>query len=124
VGGRAPAHSVATGKALLAFADKDTMNLLSKMDFECYTYKTIATLAAFLKEIKKIKKCGYALNLGEWRDGVNGLAVPVFDHTKHAVAAVGITLPPVTPSKKLIMRLVECSKAISIELSHKFDLSA
>lgn len=119
VGGRAPAYCVATGKALLANADKSIVDRLLKTRLQRFTATTICTVEALAKELRLIRKRGYALNRGEWREGVNGLAVPVFDHTGRAAAAVGITLPPVHPSAELIARLVDCSSGISKAMGHK-----
>ncbi|OFW24335.1 MAG: hypothetical protein A3H27_10800 [Acidobacteria bacterium RIFCSPLOWO2_02_FULL_59_13] len=119
VGGRAPAHCVATGKALLAFADDETLELLARVKLKRFTNTTITSQSKLLKELKAVRQRGYALNRGEWREGVNGLAMPIFDHTRKAVAAVGITLPPVAPSQALLRCLKERSAEISKALGHK-----
>jgi len=90
VGGRAPAHCVATGKALLAFADEATVALLACTPLKRFTNTTIVSQAQLMKELAQVRKRGYAINRGEWKEGVNGLAVPIFDHTRKAVAAVGM----------------------------------
>lgn len=119
VGGRAPAHCVATGKALLAFVDEPTLKRILRGRLQQFTASTVSSVDALEKELRLVRKRGYAINRGEWRDGVNGLAVPVFDHTGRAVASVGITLPPVSPPQSLIDQLVTCSTDISKALGHK-----
>ena len=38
-------------------------------------------------------RAGYAINRGEWREGVGGLAVALFNSLDQPVAAVGISGP-------------------------------
>lgn len=70
IGGRAPARSVATGKAILAFLP---------------TEKGV--------EFEQIRKRGYTVNRGEWEAGVGAIAAPVFDADGAVVASIGIILP-------------------------------
>lgn len=119
VGGRAPAHCVATGKALLAFADDDTFALIGQTKLRRFTRASIVSRARLLKELAQVRLRGYALNRGEWREGVNGLAVPIFDHTRRVVAAVGITLPAVLPSPKLVGHIRKCAAEISESLGYR-----
>lgn len=119
VGGRAPAFCVATGKALLAFVDHQKLKQTLEGRLHQFTPSTISSLDALEKELRHIRKHGYALNLGEWRNGINGLAVPVFDHSGRAVASIGITLPPISPPQSLINLLTTCSTNISKALGYK-----
>lgn len=78
VGGRAPAASVAMGRAILAFVP------------ECGP----ADIPAALKrEFEQVRKRGYAINRGEWEADVAALAAPIFDAHGAAVASIGATLP-------------------------------
>lgn len=92
VGGRAPAHCVATGKALLACADLQTLNQLPD-PLPCPTSKSIGSLKNLKLELAQIRSCGYATNLEEWHEGVHGLGAAIFDRSGAAVAAVGLTGP-------------------------------
>jgi DNA-binding IclR family transcriptional regulator len=92
IGGRAPAYAVATGKALLAFQPVDYIsqyeNLLQK-----HTSATRTTLDLLRQELDQVSRSGYAINRGEWRDGVGGVAAPVFSGLDRPVAALGISGP-------------------------------
>ncbi|MFC0398736.1 IclR family transcriptional regulator [Paraburkholderia rhizosphaerae] len=92
VGGRAPAHCVATGKALLAFQAADYLDRKVRNLHE-HTLVTITDRAILQDELRRIGRCGCAVNRGEWRDSVGGLAAPVFDGLGVAVAAIGISGP-------------------------------
>jgi DNA-binding IclR family transcriptional regulator len=43
--------------------------------------------------LAQVRVQGYALNRGEWRESVCGLAAPIFDATRRPLAAVGISGP-------------------------------
>ena len=123
VGGRAPAHCVATGKVLLAFEGKAGEETLLASKPKKYTATTICTADNLAKQLAQIRRRGYAINRGEWKEGVNGLAVPIFDHSGKAIAAVGITLPPIQPSLALIQKLKRRAADISRSLGHKDSAS-
>jgi IclR family transcriptional regulator, KDG regulon repressor len=92
VGGRAPAHCVATGKAMLAWVGEPQLNALS-MRLRGHTPTTITGADDFLREMDRIRQMGYAINRGEWRDSVGGLAAPIRDPGGRVIAAVGISGP-------------------------------
>lgn len=91
IGGRAPAHCVATGKALLAFQPPDAVDLSRAR--EAFTDATITAPPDLRREMARIRKAGYAINRGEWREGVFGVAAPILDASGRAVAAIGLSGP-------------------------------
>ena len=92
VGGRAPAHCVATGKALLAHAGTETLAALPT-PLPRATPRTVADLRALRAQMRQVHERGYAVNREEWRLGVIGLGAPVFDDHGRAIAAVGLSAP-------------------------------
>ncbi len=91
-GGRAPAHCVATGKALLAcLPDTALEPVLS--DLAAHSSRTITDAGAFAAELRETRRRGYSINRGEWRDTVWGLASVVFDAQENPVAAIGVSGP-------------------------------
>lgn len=92
IGGRAPAHCVATGKVLLAFGTADGLGMLPN-PLPRFTNRTVRSLAALQRELAQVRQCGYGTNLEGWRPGVNGLSAPVFDAQDRVVAAVGLSAP-------------------------------
>lgn len=102
VGGRAPAHCVATGKALLAWQPASVLEVISNR-LEPFSEHTITDPAQFLAELEIIRKQGFALNLGEWRDSVWGVASVIRDSRGDVAGAIGIS----GPSYRLKQRGVE-----------------
>ncbi len=92
IGVRAPAHALATGKVLLAFAPPEVQDRALER-LQAFTRKTITDPQAMRKELALIRERGYALNRGEWRELVNSVAVPLRDATGEVIAAIGITGP-------------------------------
>ena len=92
IGGRAPAYAVATGKALLA-AEGHAYLERAPRRIERHTTHTVADLAALRVDLAKAARLGYAVNRGEWREGVGGVAAPVFNGFGRPAAAIGISGP-------------------------------
>jgi IclR family KDG regulon transcriptional repressor len=92
VGSSSPAYATATGKTLLAWQDDPEIRRVLERARRL-TRSTNANFNSFLDERDKIRHCGYAVNRGEWRDGVWGIAAPVFDRGGQVVAAIGISGP-------------------------------
>jgi DNA-binding IclR family transcriptional regulator len=92
IGGRAPAWCVATGKVLLAF-QPDGYLARHLMSLTQHTDATIGDADALVTELARIRRTGYAINRGEWRETVGGVAAPIFDGLGTAVAAIGLSGP-------------------------------
>nr|WIE91236.1 IclR family transcriptional regulator [Mesorhizobium sp. WSM4875] len=91
VGGRAPAWCVATGKAMLAAAKVDP----SLLDYPlpAYTEHSLTTRQQLAEEFQITASRGYAVNKGEWRKDVFGIAAAVCDGAGNLVGAIGISGP-------------------------------
>ncbi len=92
IGGRAPAHCVATGKAILAWQAPERIREVAQALVAC-TERTIVDADAFVRELARVRQNGYAVNRGEWRDGVSGVASAIRDASGDVVAALGISGP-------------------------------
>jgi len=93
LGARAPIHAVATGKAILAHQSVQALEKILPERLEAYTTTTKIIKAQLLEELEQVAAKGYAINIGEWRAGVNGVAAPIWDATREVCAGIGITGP-------------------------------
>ena len=93
IGTRCPAHCVSTGKALLAYADTGYVEKLVTGGLTRYTARTHASPDSLGKELTKVREGGYAINLGEWREEVGGVAAPVVNGNQRVIAAIGVCGP-------------------------------
>lgn len=92
IGGRAPAYCVATGKALLAYQPACIMERVAA-SMEKLTSRTLRNPEELMQELARVRQLGYAVNRGEWREGVCGIAAPIRDSSKTVIAAVGLSGP-------------------------------
>ncbi len=119
VGGRAPAHCVATGKAILAWQPEMVLEDLAASGLTRYTPNTIVDGPAFLREMERVRTQGYAVNRGEWRETVWGIAAPIRDSVGTVVAALGISGPSsrVRPARirSLAVLVREAADAVSLQ---------
>ena len=91
-GTRMPAHCTSAGKIFLAFDDL-RYGSVDGLVLQRFTPTTLVDHAALSAELKKIKRQGYAVNRGEYREEVSGVAVPVFGANGTVIAATGISGP-------------------------------
>lgn len=92
IGGRVPAHCVATGKVQLAFGRPHALQAACD-SLRRHTPHTITDRARFLEDLGQVRSHGFAINRGEWREAVWGIAAPILDSCGFVMAAVGISGP-------------------------------
>ncbi len=89
IGSRVPAACASTGKAILAWLDeaevKYSMTLLRR-----FTANTRTQRADLDRDLADARARGYAVNCGEWRPGICGIAAALRDHRGQVVAAMGV----------------------------------
>ncbi len=92
IGGRMPAFQVATGKAMLAFKSDSALKELYKTSI-AKGFALQKSEEQCLNEMKEIRQSKVAINRGEFRADVHGVAAPIFDHVGNPVAAIGVSGP-------------------------------
>ncbi len=121
IGQRAPAHVVAIGKVLLAFQVGVEKSLPKKM--QRLTTRSIGTRAALLKELQSVRIAGYAINRGEWLEGVCGIGAPIRNSRNEVICAIGLSGPcsRLTLNKlhALALQVTEGARAISLQLGYR-----
>jgi IclR family KDG regulon transcriptional repressor len=122
IGGSAPAHSSATGKAILAFLPPAALDAILAPRLPRHTAATIADRAGFEAELAEVRRTGWAKNREEWRDGVCAAAVPLFDSARAVIASLSVTVP--TPRftqsalrAKLVPALKKTGAALTDEIA-------
>ena len=92
VGSRSPAYASATGKALLCWQDEAEIARVGA-GAQALTDSTHVGREDLLRHARETRAAGYAVNRGEWRKGVWGVAAPVFGRGTVPVAAIGVSGP-------------------------------
>ncbi len=116
IGQRVPLHCTAVGKVLAAFAREP----VAFGRLERHSPATITDAARFRQELERIRKQGYAVNLGEWNADVFGIAAPVVDHRGEVVGALALSGPSerLKPAalKRVAPQVQATARRISTEL--------
>lgn len=89
IGSRVPASVTSTGKALLAWLPSEALDQ-AMHHVKRYTPLTLTRRKDIEDELSEIRSRGYAVNRGEFRVGVCGIAAPVRDRTASVVASIGV----------------------------------
>jgi DNA-binding IclR family transcriptional regulator len=124
IGGRAPAYCAASGKALLAAAGLDVAGLRQLLGaLVAHTPNSLTDFDALRAELEQTRMRGYAQNLEEWRRGVCGLGVPLFNARGEAVAAVGMSIPAIrftaAVARAFSEQLMACARDASAALGYR-----
>ncbi|MGI5836722.1 MAG: IclR family transcriptional regulator [Chloroflexota bacterium] len=124
VGARAPLHSTASGKVLLAYLPELELNkILSNYLLTPFAGRTIVEKGVLLSELEEVRRVGYATDYGEQEEGVSCVAGPVRDFTGRVVAAISVSGPwiRITPERVsvLVPLISESCARLSIALGYK-----
>lgn len=123
IGARAPAHCVATGKAMLAF-DPQGETLWRSISLTRFNTDTITDTDAFVKEMKTTQARGYSTTSNEWRGEVRACAVPIIGLNGSVRAAIGISGPHHRMPAKRIAELGERLCELKRSVSQQFEVVA
>jgi DNA-binding IclR family transcriptional regulator len=119
IGGRVPLYCGSTGKCILAFQSAPLIESISRK-LKAFTPRTITSRTRLLRELEAVRHQGYALNLGEWRIGISGVAAPIRDRTGAVVASIGVSGPsnrlPISALRAISSSVKEAATRISTEL--------
>lgn len=93
IGSRAPAFTMATGKAMLAQLPDSYLDRFAP-HLRRYTEFTRTTLAALREDVELTRRQGYAAVLhGEWREGIAACACAILDRSGGLAGAIGLSGP-------------------------------
>jgi len=123
VGKRFCAHSVAAGKALLAhLLDSELEAVVQTVGLPAVTSRTITSLPALRKELRRVRAQGYAVDDGECVVGIGGVGAAIFDHEGRVVATLGtggLGLQLDENIKSVVESVREAAAAISEQLGYR-----
>ena len=127
VGATAPAHCVSSGKAMLAHHPELAERVLAS-GLNRYSPHTIVNPQSMREELEAIRTSGYALNKGEFREDVCGVAAPIFDARGLVVGAISTATPASRMNEERwqehIGAVLEVTRAISKVLGASVNQSS
>jgi IclR family pca regulon transcriptional regulator len=94
VGSRIPAHVTSMGRMILAMNPDLQDKLLDQFEYSPFTDRTITTKEELKKELKTIKKQGWALVDQELEEGLRAISTPVFsknNEVRYAMTIISTT---------------------------------
>jgi DNA-binding IclR family transcriptional regulator len=120
VGAQLPIHASALGKAILAYLPASVVDDLTAEPLPKLTSRTLSA-RELRAQFEAIRERGVARERDEAILGEASVAAPIFDHSGHAVGAVGVVgdterIVPRGPAKGLVAAVAEAAAGISREL--------
>ncbi len=92
LGSRAPSHSSAMGKAILAH-NSEFESIVLNGPLERLTASTLVEPEALRQDLRQTRERGYSIGRGEFAGEMIGIAAPVRDHTGVVSLGIGIWAP-------------------------------
>jgi len=124
IGKTAPLHCTALGKVLLTSLSKEEINkILSKYKLKRFTEKTITNKKLLKVEVNKVKKQGFALDLGEYEKDVSCIATGILNYQRKIIGTISVSLPYYRLNSKTKLNnikeaVIQKGKEISIRMGY------
>ncbi|MFS0694440.1 IclR family transcriptional regulator [Streptomyces nitrosporeus] len=116
VGGRAPAHSTALGKAMLAWLEPEDVEARAAGSISRLTQRTISDIGTLHQELNRIRRRhGLAFERGECFPGIACVATAVRG-PEGPVAAISLVGDAWSPLEKVAPLVVDAARQVSLEL--------
>lgn len=124
-GQRAPLHSSAVGKAILAYAPSERQDsVISALKLERFTERTLTTLQGFRQALTEAHKRQFALDDEEYAIGLRCVAAPIFNEAHEAIAAISLSGPKARVTDGRMKALAELAQAAAGKITREFGGSA
>ncbi|MFZ5632485.1 MAG: IclR family transcriptional regulator [Bacillota bacterium] len=89
VGARIPIYAGAAGKVFLSgLEESDLAGILSENPLPAYTGKSVTDAGKYIRELRRVRREGYATDFEEYIRGVNAICVPIPDPWGRVAAAM------------------------------------
>jgi DNA-binding IclR family transcriptional regulator len=120
IGLRAPVHSTAAGKVLVAdLSEAELAGVLASVTFAPATANTITDAAAYRVELGTVRAQGWGHDREENERSVNCIAAPVRDASGRAVAAVSVSVPNIVLTDERLLELLPSLLAVTERVSRE-----
>lgn len=93
LGARTPSYATSTGLSVLAHLPESALEQLFAEPLEAFSPATVVDPAELRKELARIRRCGYAVNLRRYRPQVAAVGAPILTTGGKPVAGICISMP-------------------------------
>jgi DNA-binding IclR family transcriptional regulator len=125
VGGKAPAHCSALGKAILAFLPQDEVDSMVRKDgLRPFTTNTITRKSELIAELARIRTRGFSIDDQELEVGLRCIASAVRDQSGKVIGGLSIAGAASRLSKKQVSALAPLVSRMSAEFSASLGYSS
>lgn len=121
VGSRLPAYCTSMGKVLLAALPRDELDqLVEDLELVVRGPNTITDKQELIRELKLVRRRGYAVNKEELAYGLQSIAAPIHSRTGEIVAAINTALHVRDLSKdELVAKVADRLMATAEQISRR-----
>lgn len=116
VGRPTPLHATSSGKVLLAWAP---VGHPAELDLERFTAHTVTDPDVLSHQLSRARSQGWAATLGEYEDGLNAVAAPVFGLAGAVIAALSVSGPSYRLTEAALAALAPAVAAAAARLSER-----
>ena len=119
VGSRAPAHSVSTGRVLLAgLSDAELDEYLESATLEKFTENTVTSRVKLRALVEEARRQGWSIVDQELEIGLRSISAPIQDRSGRVIAALNVCCPSVRLTledmrSQVLVELLDAAQRIS-----------
>ncbi len=108
IGEREPFHCTAMGKVLFSeLEEAEIRKIVEKEGLPRLTENTICSFHELMKELRKVRKKGFALDEGEFCNELSCIAMPLRNFKEKIIAAVSVSGPSFRLRSNKITKVIE-----------------
>lgn len=122
IGSQKPLHATSLGKVLLAYScerTEEVAQIMSTGELTAFTPNTHTSMASLSRELKEIRKIGYAVDREEYEIGLICVAVPIFNQEDSLVASLSAAGPANRFKEKELKNYVKILQAGALAIQEK-----
>ncbi|GLK12764.1 IclR family transcriptional regulator [Streptosporangium carneum] len=119
IGNQQPAYSTSLGKAMLAHAPNETVELVIANGMPARTPQTITTAEGLRGELAVIRERGYAIDDIENEEGIRCVAAPIFDQSGASLSGISISGPVERVTREKVPEFAPFVVAAANEISRR-----
>ncbi|WP_283135062.1 IclR family transcriptional regulator [Rhizohabitans arisaemae] len=119
IGNQQPAYSTSLGKAMLAHAPAETVQVVVSNGMPARTSQTITTADGLCAELAAIRERGYSIDDIENEEGIRCVAAPIFDVSGMSSSGISVSGPVERVTRERVSELGPLVIAAANEISRR-----